>query len=94
MLGVRTVLALMLLLTFSPHCTAAPYAPTECCFSYTKHALRFANLKNFYETSKECFFPAVVFETKNGSKVCADLNLPWVKKAVEKLQKKKSAHAP
>uniref|UniRef100_A0A8B9PP88 Chemokine interleukin-8-like domain-containing protein n=1 Tax=Apteryx owenii TaxID=8824 RepID=A0A8B9PP88_APTOW len=42
-------------------CSApSPYAPTECCFSYTKHALRFANLKNFYETSKECFFPAVV----------------------------------
>ncbi|NXE54988.1 CCL4 protein, partial [Casuarius casuarius] len=72
---------------------SAPYTPAECCFSYTKHTLRSANLKGSYETSKECFLPAIVFETKNGSKVCADPNLPWVVKAVQKLQKKKSARA-
>ncbi|XP_062442786.1 C-C motif chemokine 3-like isoform X2 [Rhea pennata] len=72
----------------------APYAPTECCFSYIKHALRFANLKDSFETPKECFFPAIVFETKNGIKICADPKLPWVMKTVEKIQKKKSTRAP
>ncbi|XP_009670733.2 C-C motif chemokine 3 [Struthio camelus] len=94
MLSMRIVLVLMLLLTLSPHCTAAPYTPTECCFRYIKHTLRSANLKDCYETPKECFFPAVVFETKNGNKLCADPNLPWVVKAAEKLQKQKSACAP
>ncbi|XP_025959858.1 C-C motif chemokine 17 [Dromaius novaehollandiae] len=94
MLSVGTVLVLMLLLTFSSHCAAVPYTPTECCFSYIKHTVRSANLKDSYETSKECFLPAIVFETKNGNKVCADPNLPWVVKAVQKFQKKKSAHAP
>ncbi|NXA53039.1 CCL3 protein, partial [Nothocercus julius] len=66
----------------------ATYTPVECCFNYVKHVLRAAILTNFYETPKECFYPAIVFETKNGRKVCVDPKKTWVEKAVVKLQKK------
>ncbi|KAM9623973.1 C-C motif chemokine 5-like [Morphnus guianensis] len=94
MLGARTVLVLVMLLTLSPRCDAAPYTPSECCFSYIKSPLRLANLKGFYTTPKECFSPAIVFETKNGTKVCTNPEMTWVEKAVERLQKKKRLHAP
>ncbi|NXF36787.1 CCL3 protein, partial [Nyctibius bracteatus] len=71
----------------------APYTPSECCFSYIKSRLRLAILKGCYMTPKECFSPGIVFETRNGTKVCADPGMPWVKKAVEKLQKMKGPHA-
>ncbi|NXM76311.1 CCL4 protein, partial [Serilophus lunatus] len=67
----------------------ALYSPTECCFQYVKAPLRLANLRDFYLTPKECFSPAVVFENKNGDKVCANPNDPWVPRAVGKLQKNK-----
>ncbi|NXT35237.1 CCL14 protein, partial [Pelecanoides urinatrix] len=71
----------------------APYSPSECCFSYTKSAFRLANLKSFYVTPKECFSPAIVFETRNGTKVCANPKRTWVERAVEKLQKRKELRA-
>ncbi|NWS59014.1 CCL14 protein, partial [Chunga burmeisteri] len=71
----------------------APYTPFECCFSYVKSPIRQANLKDFYTTPKECFSPAIVFETRNGTKVCANPEVTWVKNAVEKLQKRKRLHA-
>ncbi|XP_010140359.1 PREDICTED: C-C motif chemokine 5-like [Buceros rhinoceros silvestris] len=60
MLGASMVLVLAVLLAFSPCCDAAPYRPSECCFSFAKAPLRLANLKSFYRTPKECFNPAVV----------------------------------
>ncbi|NXJ54009.1 CCL14 protein, partial [Spizaetus tyrannus] len=71
----------------------APYTPSECCFSYIKSRLRLANLKDFYTTPNECFSPAIVFETRNETKVCANPEMPWVEKAVEMLQKRKRLHA-
>ncbi|NXK45286.1 CCL14 protein, partial [Chauna torquata] len=71
----------------------APYAPSECCFDYIKSALRPDVLKDFYETPKECFFPGIVFETKNKTKICANPKTRWVEKAVGKLQKTKRLHA-
>ncbi|XP_074008780.1 C-C motif chemokine 4-like [Numenius arquata] len=94
MLTARTVLVLLLLLTLSLHCDAGVFTPIECCFSYNKLPLRLSNLKGFYMTPKECFSPAVVFETRNGTKVCTKPEMAWVQKAVEKLQKKKGRHAP
>ncbi|NXJ83878.1 CCL3 protein, partial [Trogon melanurus] len=67
----------------------APYTPSECCFDYIKGALRQTNLKDCYSTPKECSSPAVVFVNQKGDKLCADPEVAWVKKAVEKLQKKK-----
>ncbi|NXG76733.1 CCL5 protein, partial [Baryphthengus martii] len=66
-----------------------PYAPSECCFSFVTSPLRLANLKSFYTTPKECFSPATVFTTRNGTKVCANPEMPWVKKTVERLQKRR-----
>ncbi|NXA96744.1 CCL5 protein, partial [Melanocharis versteri] len=65
-----------------------PYAPTECCFGYVKGALRLSNLVGFYSTSRECFLPATVFETKLREKVCANPEDKWVKRAVGVLKKK------
>ncbi|KGL87539.1 C-C motif chemokine 5, partial [Charadrius vociferus] len=70
-----------------------PYTPSECCFSYIKFPLRLAKLKGFYMTPKECFSSAVVFETRNGTKICANPEMTWVKKAVERLQKTKDLRA-
>ncbi|NXI59542.1 CCL14 protein, partial [Chloroceryle aenea] len=67
----------------------APYSPSECCFSFAKAPLRLANLKGFYTAPKECFTPAIVFITRNGTKVCANPKMSWVEKTVERLQKRK-----
>ncbi|KAM9182788.1 C-C motif chemokine 3-like [Mergus octosetaceus] len=93
MLSTRPVLLLVLLLTFSQHCATALYTPSECCFDYLKSALRYDVLKDFYKTPKECYYPGIVFETKNGTKVCANPKTRWVEKAVEKLLRKKRSHA-
>ncbi|NWW31990.1 CCL14 protein, partial [Panurus biarmicus] len=71
----------------------APYTPTECCFDYVKGALRLDNLVGFYSTPRECFSPAIVFETKKGAKVCANPEEKWVKRAVRELLKKRRLHA-
>ncbi|NXC27517.1 CCL14 protein, partial [Campylorhamphus procurvoides] len=67
----------------------APYAPSECCFHYVKSALRLANLQDFYSTPRECFNSAIVFLTKNRTKICANPKDNWVKRAVGRLQKSK-----
>ncbi|NXV06798.1 CCL14 protein, partial [Cettia cetti] len=72
---------------------AAPYTPCECCFDYVRGALRLATLTGFYSTSRECFSPAIVFETKKGAKVCANPKEKWVKRAVRELLKTKSLGA-
>ncbi|KAM9182750.1 uncharacterized protein V3H86_007415 [Mergus octosetaceus] len=60
MLSTRPVLLLVLLLTFSQHCATALPTPTECCFHYAQKPVRLANILSFYETPKDCAFPAVV----------------------------------
>ncbi|XP_023790153.1 C-C motif chemokine 14-like [Cyanistes caeruleus] len=94
MLTARTVLLLVVLLTLSPCSDAAPYTPAECCFDHLKGPLRLDNLVGFYSTPRECFLPAVVFETKKGAKVCANPEDNWVKRAVRMLKKKQGFHAP
>uniref|UniRef100_A0A8C5IFJ6 C-C motif chemokine n=1 Tax=Junco hyemalis TaxID=40217 RepID=A0A8C5IFJ6_JUNHY len=69
--------------------SAAPYTPAECCFDYVKGVLRLDILLDFNSTTRECYFPAIVFETKKGVKVCANPEEKWVKRAVKVLQKKK-----
>ncbi|NWW03020.1 CCL17 protein, partial [Oreocharis arfaki] len=86
MLPARTVLLLTLLLTFSLHHATAHFTPTECCFEYAEKAIR--NPQSYYETSKDCTKPAVVFMAASGHEICADPNKQWVKKAIKKLQRK------
>ncbi|NXE39527.1 CCL14 protein, partial [Ptilorrhoa leucosticta] len=71
----------------------APYAPSECCFGYVKGRLRVASLVGSYSTPRECFFPAIVFETKKGVKLCANPEEKWVQTAVEELLKQKQLRA-
>ncbi|XP_071423747.1 C-C motif chemokine 5-like [Pithys albifrons albifrons] len=94
MFTARTVLLLVMLLSLSPCSSAAPYAPSECCFHYVKSPIRLVNLKDFYLTPRECFNSAIVFMTKKRTKICANPEEPWVQRAVEKLQKKKEPRAP
>ncbi|NXE19222.1 CC4L protein, partial [Ardeotis kori] len=65
------------------------HSPVECCFAYRESQLPVAYLMDFYRTSTDCFMPAVVFETKNRSKICTNPEEAWVKKAIQKLQKRK-----
>ncbi|XP_049661876.1 C-C motif chemokine 13-like [Accipiter gentilis] len=87
MLAARTVLLLVLLLTFSLHCAAAYNAPTECCFKHAQKLIR--HIESFYETPSDCPLPAVVIVAASGAKVCADPKKPWVKRAMKKLRRKK-----
>ncbi|XP_009468726.1 PREDICTED: C-C motif chemokine 17 [Nipponia nippon] len=87
MLIARTVLLLVLLLTFSLHRAAAKFTPTECCFKYAQKPIR--HMQSFYETPTDCSLPAVVIVAATGAEVCADPKKPWVKKAMKKLQRKK-----
>ncbi|XP_035192933.1 C-C motif chemokine 14-like [Oxyura jamaicensis] len=93
MLSTRPVLLLLLLLTFSQHCATVLYTPSECCFDYIKLRVRSDVLMSFYKTPKECFYPGIVFETRNGTKICANPKARWVEKAIEKLLKRKSSDA-
>ncbi|NXC76412.1 CCL4 protein, partial [Anhinga anhinga] len=86
MLTARTVLLLVLLLTFSLHHAAAHFMPTECCFSYAQKRIR--HVQSFYETP-DCSLPAVVFVTPSGKRICTDPKEPWVVHAIKKLQSKK-----
>ncbi|NXP89832.1 CCL14 protein, partial [Passerina amoena] len=72
---------------------AAPYTPAECCFDYVKGVLRLDVLLSFNSTTRDCYFPAIVFETKKGAKVCANPEEKWVKRAVKVLLKKKELRA-
>ncbi|XP_030812162.1 C-C motif chemokine 3-like [Camarhynchus parvulus] len=94
MLTARPVLLLVGLLTLLPCCHAAPYVPAECCFDYVKGVLRLDILLGFNSTSRECYYPAIVFETKKGAKVCANPEEKWVKRAVKMLLRKKELRAP
>ncbi|NXS67947.1 CCL3 protein, partial [Pandion haliaetus] len=87
MLATRTVLLLVLLLTFSLHRATAYITPTECCFNYAQKPIR--HIQNFFRTPSDCSLPAVVIVAATGAEVCADPMKPWVKKAMKMLQRKK-----
>ncbi|XP_065518447.1 C-C motif chemokine 5-like isoform X4 [Lathamus discolor] len=61
--------------------------PKECCNRYARKTVQ--HVKSFYKTSQGCTLPAVVLVAANGDKVCANPKKHWVKKAIEKLQRKK-----
>ncbi|XP_058531910.1 C-C motif chemokine 15 isoform X2 [Ochotona princeps] len=48
------------------------HRPTECCFSYITRSIRCTNMIDYFETSSQCSWPAVIFRTKRGQQVCAD----------------------
>ncbi|XP_040857558.1 C-C motif chemokine 15 [Ochotona curzoniae] len=48
------------------------HRPTECCFSYITRSIRCSNMIDYFETSSQCSWSAVIFRTKRGQQVCAD----------------------
>ncbi|NWY64718.1 CCL14 protein, partial [Erithacus rubecula] len=70
-----------------------PYSPSECCFGHLKRPVRLDNLLGFYSTPRECYSPAIVFETKKEVKICANPEDKWVKRAVTELLKRKELRA-
>ncbi|XP_061301373.1 C-C motif chemokine 22 [Pezoporus flaviventris] len=87
MFAARTVLLLTLLLTFSLHHITAHTLPRECCDRYARKTVQ--HVKSFYKTPQGCHLSAVVLVAASGDKVCANPKKPWVKRAIEKLQRKK-----
>ncbi|NXA66083.1 CL3L1 protein, partial [Mohoua ochrocephala] len=77
---------LVMQFTSSPLPSTAHFAPVECCFEYALKPIR--HPQSFYETSKDCPKPAVVFLGANGDEICADPKKQWVKKAIKRLQRK------
>ncbi|NXY06676.1 CCL17 protein, partial [Pteruthius melanotis] len=78
---------LVMQLTTFPFPSTAHFAPVECCFEYAQKPIR--HPQSFYETSKDCPKPAVVFVTASDDQICADPKKQWVKKAIKRLQRKK-----
>ncbi|NXB20861.1 CL3L1 protein, partial [Rhagologus leucostigma] len=78
---------LVMQFTTSPLPSTAHFTPVECCFEHAQKAIRYP--LSFYETSKDCPKPAVVFLTASGDRICANPKSKWVKKAKQDLQKKK-----
>ncbi|NXJ24277.1 CCL3 protein, partial [Dicrurus megarhynchus] len=72
--------------TIFPLPSTAHFTPVECCFDHAQKPIR--HPQSFYETSKDCPKPAVVFMTANGDEICADPKKQWVKKAMKRLQMK------
>ncbi|NWX15146.1 CCL4 protein, partial [Aegotheles bennettii] len=60
---------------------------SECCFEYARKPVR--HIQSFYETPTDCSLPAVVIVAATGAKICADPKKPWVKRAIQKLRRKK-----
>uniref|UniRef100_A0A8C3KQL3 Chemokine interleukin-8-like domain-containing protein n=1 Tax=Calidris pygmaea TaxID=425635 RepID=A0A8C3KQL3_9CHAR len=80
--------------------SAGVSTPIECCFSYCKSPLRLKGGWRGHKRDYSCHFsPSFTFhlgrfETRNGAKICTNPEEFWVKRAVEKFQKKKELPAP
>ncbi|XP_010008182.1 PREDICTED: C-C motif chemokine 5-like [Nestor notabilis] len=92
MLSASMVLVLAMLLTLSPCCDAGK--AHEPLLRLQESPLRLANLKDFLTAPKECSSPAIVFETRHETKVCANPEVTWVEKKVERLQNRKGLCVP
>ncbi|ELR53547.1 C-C motif chemokine 23, partial [Bos mutus] len=62
------------------------HRPTDCCMSYTPRNIRCVFMENYIETSSACSWPAVIFITKKGQRVCADPNNEGVQKCKSELR--------
>ncbi|XP_053424951.1 C-C motif chemokine 15 isoform X2 [Nycticebus coucang] len=60
--------------------------PTDCCFSYTPRSIRCSFMEDYFVTSSGCSWPAVIFLTKKGKRVCANPRDRDVQDCMRKLQ--------
>ncbi|XP_004643042.1 C-C motif chemokine 3-like [Octodon degus] len=60
--------------------------PTACCFFFITRKIPRKFVVDYYETSSQCPKAAVIFQTKRGREVCADLRDPWVQEYISDLE--------
>uniref|UniRef100_H0VX22 C-C motif chemokine n=2 Tax=Cavia porcellus TaxID=10141 RepID=H0VX22_CAVPO len=73
---------------FSQSCCALRGAdtPTACCFFFISRKIPRKFVVDYYETSSQCPKAAVIFQTKRGREVCADLRDTWVHEYIADLE--------
>ncbi|XP_001511328.1 C-C motif chemokine 22 [Ornithorhynchus anatinus] len=88
-----TFLVVLVLVASLPSGQAVPYATnledSICCTEFVKWPVRFRYLTEFYFTSLSCRRRGVVLKTVKNLEICADPQIPWVKKAIDLLKLKK-----
>ncbi|XP_030737451.1 C-C motif chemokine 3-like [Globicephala melas] len=66
--------------------TVGANTPTACCFSYISWQIPCKFMDDYYETSRQCSKPSVIFQTKRGQEVCADPNEDRVQEYITDLE--------
>ncbi|KAL7880905.1 hypothetical protein SRHO_G00031590 [Serrasalmus rhombeus] len=66
---------------------ADPNAPKECCFSFYTRPIPVAHITQYEETNPDCTRAGVIFTTKRGP-VCVDPGFRWVKRAMDKIDRR------
>ncbi|XP_060115317.1 C-C motif chemokine 5-like [Heteronotia binoei] len=87
------VLALFLVAGFLLQSQAQPGQHSGCCFSHQNKPVPLRNLE-YYEIPSRCSFPAVVFYTKRGIRICADPKAAWTKDRMNKLPENGQQNTP
>ncbi|XP_051853566.1 C-C motif chemokine 3-like [Antechinus flavipes] len=73
-------LSILIVMAFSSLASSAPWSVITsplCCYDYNKRIPRH-RVQSYVETGSQCYKPAVVFTTNNGTLVCANPRDAWV----------------
>ncbi|XP_074119624.1 C-C motif chemokine 3-like [Sminthopsis crassicaudata] len=70
--------------------STADIPPSRCCFKYIQRMIPKKLVVGYYYTSQMCHDSAIVFLTKRGHHVCADLQDKWVQEYVTGLSTHKA----
>ncbi|XP_019401990.1 PREDICTED: C-C motif chemokine 4-like [Crocodylus porosus] len=82
-------LAVVLIAALCSQASSSPIGsdpPTACCFTYTARQIPRNFVKDYYYTNSMCSQPAIVFITRKGREICANIEEPWVQKYVSDLE--------
>ncbi|XP_072501048.1 C-C motif chemokine 2-like [Notamacropus eugenii] len=66
------------------------YSPENCCFEFTNKKIPLKLLVSYKNTSSMCPKEAVIFVTKRGFNICANLKDLWVQDLMKNLDKMKT----
>ncbi|XP_020861416.1 C-C motif chemokine 3-like [Phascolarctos cinereus] len=65
------------------HAASTDFVP--CCNNFISHRIPQSLVIGFVRTSPQCPKPGVLFETKQGLKVCANPAVHWVQRYIKSL---------